>query len=173
MDVVFYFASALLIAVVFSYLIFTLKIYLQKREIADADKNIAVYGTQEQKAYEKKILDYKRLIDDFTVIVGKHKISSNIFSFIEDNTVPSVWFSNFDMSDSTNEIRLLGEAENMLTLSQQVQVFEKDKEYIKNITVLNSQAGVGGKIGFILNLSLGSKIFTYQSEPLIPNSVTQ
>ncbi|MDO8530201.1 MAG: hypothetical protein Q7S10_02235 [bacterium] len=162
MDILFYFVVSVLIAAVFCYLIFVLKIYLQKQKMAGIESNIAVYGSEEQKAYEKKILDYKKMVDDFASILGKHKISSNLFNFIEDHTLPSVWFSNFDMAHSTSEIRLLGEAENMLVLSNQVKILEENKEYIKSINVLNSQVGAGGKINFILNVSLEPKVFTYE-----------
>ena len=165
-DLVFYCAIALLIASLFSYGIFYYKAHLLNQKVGELDDKIAVYGTKEQKDYEKEVLDYKKKIDDFSTIIASHKISSNVFSFMEASTLPEVWFLSFDMSQPTNEIRLLGETDSMETLSRQVQIFEKNRDYVKNITVLNTQLGSLGKVTFNLNLSLEPKIFDYVSKTI-------
>ncbi len=162
-NVVFYFFLALLLVSILLYAFFVLRVYLQKKKISEIDDKIATYGTKEQKANEKQVLDYKKKIDDFAIIINNHRISSNIFGFVEDKTLPSVWFSNFDMSESSNEIRLTGEAESMETLSRQVKTFEESKDYVKSISVLSSQTESDKKIRFILNLILDPKIFNYNN----------
>ena len=152
----FYSALVLLMIAIFCYGIFWLKTYLQNQKIGELDKQISEYGTDQEKLYEKEVLGHKKTIDDFAAI-----ISSNVFVFIEENTLPSIWFSNFDMSKSTNEIKLSGESASMEILSQQVQIFENKKEHVKSISVLESETGANGKIKFILNLSLNPNIFTY------------
>lgn len=161
MNVAFYFFCALLVVLIFSYYILSLKVYFQNQRVNDLNNRMAVYGLSQQKMDEKKVLDYKKKIDDFSLIISNHKISSNMFSFIEKNTLPDVWFSDFDMSQSSNEIKLSGEAKNMETLSRQIQVFERNQDYVKNINILNFQTEPSGKINFILNFSLNPKIFVY------------
>jgi len=160
-DVIFYSFLAVLITIIASYLIFEYKSHLLRTKIKEVDAKIALYGTEEQKEYEKEVFDYKKQIDNFAAIMGNHKIASNVFVFIEQNTLPNVWFSAFNMSQVTGEIRLSGEAESMEALSRQGQLFEKNKEYVKGITVLNSQAQTTGRVKFILNISLDPKIFNY------------
>lgn len=165
----FYFALASLIVVVFSYLIFTFKVYLQSQKINEMDKIIAAYGTDEQRSYEKKVFDYKRKIDDFAVILKNHKISSNIFIFIEERTLPKIWFSQFetlDLSEPESEINLSGEAENTEVLSRQIQVLEKSKDYIKSVSIASYQVGPAREVKFVLNLSLEPKIFNYVNSSL-------
>jgi|SRR3989338_4571689 len=161
-----YVFSSLLVAAVFCYLIFFLKSYLLAQKLGEINAKIDSFGTAEQKINEKKAFDYKKKIDDFAVIIGKHKISSNMFGFIEKNTLASVWFSSFNMSESEDKIMLSGEAENMETLSSQVKVFESQKSSIKNVDVLNSQIGSNGKIKFVLNLALQPEIFNAPAEAL-------
>lgn len=163
-DSLFYLASALLIGVVFCYLLFSLKVYLQERRINYLENRIATYGTDQQRLYEKKFLDYKKRVNDFANIIKEHKISSNVFLFVEERTLSNVWFSNFDLSESINEIKLSGEAEDMGTLSKQVYVLE-ESEYVKSISVLNSQFTPNKKVRFILTLSLDPKIFNYTNNP--------
>ncbi len=163
-SVIFYFLCAFLVALIFSYSVITFKVRLQNQEMNELDNRIATYGMSQKKIYEKKIIDYKKKIDDFGLIINNRKISSNIFSFIEENTLPNIWFSNLNILQSANEIKLSGEAENMETLSNQIQVFERSQDYIKNINILNSQVEPSGKINFILSLSLDPKIFTYQKK---------
>ena len=116
------------------------------------------YSLYQQRIDENSIIDYKKKIDDFSLIIKNHKVSSNVFNFIEENTMSNVWFSNFDMSQSTYEIKLSGEAENIETLSDQIQTFENNKDNVKNINVLNSRVDANGKIRFLLSISLNPEI---------------
>lgn len=161
-DVIFYSLFAVLITIIASYLIFEYKSHLLRVKIKEVDAKIALYGTEEQKDHEKEVFDYKKQIDNFAAIMSGHKIASNAFAFIEQNTLPNVWFSSFNMSETANEIRLSGEAEHMEALSRQGEVFEKNKEYVREITVLNSQTQTSGRVKFILNISLDPNIFVWK-----------
>jgi preprotein translocase subunit SecG len=158
---VFYVMSALMVAILLCYGIFSFKTYLQRKEINEINEKIAFYGTQDQKENEKKIIDLQEKLKDFSGIVENHKISTNVFSFIEQKTLPKIWFSSFDLSETTSDMRLAGIAENMEILSQQVLAFEKSANYVKHINILDSQIESSGKISFMINLSLDPKIFTY------------
>ena len=159
---IFYCFFAVLITIIASYLMFEYKGYLLRAKIKEVDAKIALYGTEEQKDQEKEVLDYKKRIDNFATIMNGHHLASNVFAFIEQNTLPNVWFSGFNMAQTTGEIRLSGEAENMEALSRQGEVFEKNKDYVKSITVLSSQAQASGKVKFILTLSLEGNIFLWK-----------
>lgn len=161
-DRIFYAAWFLLALSVACYVLFFAKSVVRQREINAVDVKIAIYGSAEQKGHEKKVFDYKKKIDDFAKILGNHAISSQVFVFIERVTLPSVWFSNFSMSGSDNQITLSGETETLEILSRQVDVFEKNNDYIAGVNVVNSQVTPAGRIIFTLNLSLNPKIFNYQ-----------
>ncbi len=171
-EVLFYATLAALIITVFVYGVLAYKTYFYHQKIKEVVIAIAVYSTPEEKALEKKVFDYKKTIDDFAGLIANHKTSLNVFSFMENNTLPNVWFSNFSMSTVSNEVRLSGEAEDMEILSQQFKIFEDNKDYIKNISVLNSQTSSSGKINFVLNISLDPKIFAYDVNTFLPVSPT-
>ncbi len=159
--VFWYLALAILITVSVCYGVLTFKVYFYGKKIDEINSSIATYSTPEQKANEKEVFDYKKKIEDYTVLISSHKISSNVLNFIEQSTLENVWFSSFSMAGATTEIRLSGEAESMEVLSQQFKVFENSKKYVKHINVLNSYVGSAGRINFILNITLDSNIFTY------------
>jgi hypothetical protein len=158
MDVACCAVVVLLVASVFCYSIFNFKIYIQNQRIDEINSRISLYIASEHQLHEGAVLDYKKKVDDFALILSNHKITSNIFSFIEENTLPKVWFSNFSIEESLGELRLSGETESMETLSRQVQVFEKKTDSIKSITVLDSQTGSSGKVSFTLSATLVSDI---------------
>ncbi len=160
-DAVFYCISALLLALLFSYAIFGIKTYLDTQKINELDGKIAALDSLQQKEKEKKVLDYKKKIDDYYLLIGSHKITSNIFAFIEKKTMPNVWFSNFDISLPANEVKLSGESENMETLSRQIKAFEESGDYINSITVLNSEVQPSRKVKFTLSFHLNQKAFNY------------
>lgn len=158
--VVFYFIASLFVSVLFCYLIFSAKIYFQKRAIAKSEEALLTIGTNQQKDNESKIFDYRNKINDFSKFIKDHKISSNIFVFLEQQTLPNVWFNKFDMTQKNSELVIEGETENMESLSRQTTIFEKS-EHISKVNILSSNIGESGKIIFKMSLSLSPEIFNF------------
>ena len=165
-DFLFYAVCALLVVIVLCYFIFSFKINLQSQKVSEVQNRLEAFNADEYKKAEKEVLYYKQKIDDFTTIIKNRKISSDVFVFIEANTLPNVWFSNFNMSESKNKIKLSGESENMEIFSRQLQIFEKSVNYIKDVKVLSLDTQSTGIIKFVLDISLDPKVFTYKSDSL-------
>lgn len=159
LDVIFYFVTSLLIAVVFCYLIFVAKIAMQNKAIKDIDVKFQEVGTQQQKDYEKSVIFYQKKIVDFAGLIKNHQLASAIFGFMEKETLPNVWFNSFALNRKEATVNLSGSADNVDVLSRQTALLEKN-EYIKKIGVLNTQANATGGIKFNLNIALDPKIFT-------------
>ncbi len=172
-DVVFYFVISSLLATIICYVIFAIQIYIQNEKIKEVQVALTTVGTEQQKEMEKKVFEYQEKINDFSILINEHKITSNIFGFIEQYTLPNVWFSRFSIDEKQLAIVLSGETDDLETISRQVSTFEAT-EYVKKIDILNSQKGTQQKINFNISLSLDSKIFTFEpaalKEPAAPQS---
>ena len=162
MSYLFYFATILLAATVLSYLVFNFKVQFQEKLIGQVENASLSLRSGERQAYNKKVLDYKKKIDDFAEVLDSHRISSNLFDFIEKNTLKNVWFSDFSIQEIANEIVLSGESSDMKTVSNQVDIFEKSKNYVLKVNVLDYQINTTGKVNFSLNISLNPEAFNYQ-----------
>ncbi|MEK7562699.1 MAG: DUF5018 domain-containing protein [Patescibacteria group bacterium] len=167
-DVVFYFVISLLISTILCYLIFILKVYLQGQEIKNLDAAIETVGTDLQKDHEKTVFNYQKKINDYALLIANHQFSSNIFAFLEKNTLPNVWFSKFSISIKQKQVDLSGQADTLDGLSRQTVAFEKN-EFVKKVSLLGSNIGAAGKIDFNLALILDPKIFNYIPQPLPEN----
>jgi len=165
MDVVFYFVISLLIATVFCYLIFVIKIAMQNKEIKEQEIALESVGTDQQKEYEEEVLLYQKKIADFVGLFRNHEFASKVFGFIEQQTRPNIWFKSFDMNREGGAVKLPGEADNMEAFSRQVSVLEKN-EYVKKLNVINSTAGDLARVTFNLDITLDPKIFAPMSETL-------
>lgn len=163
-DVVFYFSASLLIAAVFCWLIFILKIYIQNKTISDLDIKIQQVGAEDQKNQEKDVLKYKKKINDFALLAENHKIASNVFDFLQKETLPGIWFDKFGLQTSQGKIALSGESENLDALSRQVLKLENN-ELVKKVDVLSSSVGSAGKINFELSITIDQKVYDYITEP--------
>ncbi|OGZ68377.1 MAG: hypothetical protein A3D44_01770 [Candidatus Staskawiczbacteria bacterium RIFCSPHIGHO2_02_FULL_42_22] len=158
-DFLFYFVCYLLAVAVICFAIFSLKAYFLHQNINDLDQKIAAAGTSTQKQEEKDLITYKKRVEDFTSLINGHTISLNIFNFIEQKTLPSVWFSAFDVSQAKNEFTLAGQAKDMKALSNQVKIFEESTAEVKNVSVLNSQVSGNGSVTFVINMVLEAMFF--------------
>ena len=160
-DLGVYVALALFGVVLAAYGFFFLKVYLQQQQLKSMDTIIAAYGTQEQKIAEQEFFAYKKKIDDFNSLIEKQRVVSNVFAFIESHTLPNIWLTDFNMTESKNTLRLIGLTDSIEVLSRQVQVFEMNEE-VDEVSIFDSQTDAEGNTNFILNLSLNPSIFAYR-----------
>lgn len=160
LDVIMYFFISFLIATVFSYLIFSFKLYAVKKELSKQVEALKTVGTLQQKTYEKEVMEYVKKFNAFNNLLKNHRFASHAFSFMQDQTLPYVWFKQFSLDAKNSSIQLFGETENLDNLSRQVASLENNPN-VKKLSNLNTTLGAGQKVGFSVNLSLDQKIFTY------------
>ena len=160
MDVIFYFVVSLLVATVFCYLVFMFKNGMIKDQISKESAKMESVGTQDQKNRETNVMGYQQKIGDFTVLLKNHEFASNVFAFMQAQTMPNIWFSQFSLDEKNSAIQLNGESDNLDAFSRQVAVLEKNK-YVKSITSFNSSLGEAARTEFNIGLVLDDSIFGY------------
>lgn len=163
MDVIFYFVISLLIATIFCYVIFLVKNNLQQKDIKKQSAALQTVGTEQQKEYEKTVITYQSKINDFTSLLRNHEFASNVFVFLQEQTMPNVWFKQFSLDQKNSSTQLSGESDDLDSFSRQVATFEKN-EHVKSITTLNSSLGSATRVNFNINLVLDQTIFDYISD---------
>ena len=109
LDTILYFVLTILIATIIVYFIFDIKISFQEKKLQDLEADIATTGIPQQKELEKKVFEYQKKINDFVILLNSHKTPSNLFSFIEQFTLPNVWFADFNLDTNTPTLKLVGE----------------------------------------------------------------
>ena len=125
MDIIFYFVVSLLIATILCYLIFLIKNNIQREGIRKEMTALQTVGTDQQKDQEKEVIDYKGKISDFSNLLKNHEFASNAFAFMQAQTMPNVWFKQFNLDEKNAIIQLSGESDDMDAFSRQVTTFKK------------------------------------------------
>jgi competence protein ComGC len=160
-DIIFYFAISALVATLFCYGIFLVKNNLQKKEISKIQIEISQFGSNQQKEHEKYVLNYQSKIRDFSNLLKNHRFASNVFAFMRGQTRPNIWFKQFGLTKSSNQVQFTGEAEDMNALARQVSAFETNK-YVKSISAISSAVGFLSKIDFNFSITLDDSVFGYE-----------
>ena len=163
MDVIFYFVVSLLVATVLCYGIFFLKNIWQRQDIQAESLKFSNVGTDQQRQEETDVISYQKKISDFTSLFKNHEFASNVFAFMQTQTIPNVWFKQFSLDEKGGTVQLSGESDNLDSLSRQVSVLEKNK-YVTNVGNLNSSLGDNAKIEFNVSITLSQDIFNYLSD---------
>lgn len=160
MDVIFYFVISLLVAAMFCWVIFLTKNNFIRNDIKIEDASLQTVGTLSQKEHEKEVINYQGKISDFADLLKNHQFASNVFVFVQAQTMPNIWFKQFGLDQKNAAVQLSGEADNMDAFSRQVAAFEGN-EYVKNIGTLNTSSGNSARTEFNIALALGQDIFNY------------
>jgi len=163
MDVVLYFVISLLVATAFCYVIFSVENSIQRKNISAEILKLQTVGTNAEKDQEKEVIVYQGKINDFSNLLENHEFASNVFAFMQSQTMPNVWFKQFSLNEKGVSIQLSGESEDLDSLSRQVAVLEKNK-YISSIGTLSSTVGSSARAEFNLNVVLNQSILNYLSD---------
>jgi len=160
-NILFYFSLALLIFSIASYFILDYSLKKSRKILTDLEESLARKETPEEIVLEKEILGYQKKIKDFSQLIGQHLETSEVFNFIQKNSHPSVWFSQFNLDSRENIILISGTTDSFETFNQQILIFKREN-FVQDINIKKILIGKKGKIEFILSLSIDPKIFSFQ-----------
>ncbi|KPJ56301.1 hypothetical protein AMJ49_05240 [Parcubacteria bacterium DG_74_2] len=157
-DLLFYFSLILLVISILSY--FALDSFFIKNSsdtLEDLEKQIAEKETSEVRSLEKKVLIYQEKIEDFLFLLNSQKSVLGLFTFLESNCYPKVWFSDFSFNMETGTVNLSGQAESFTALDKQLFIL-KQKTEIKELNLSSISLGEQGRAEFGLNIIFNQEV---------------
>lgn len=99
-------------------------------------------------------------IDAAKKILGAHVSISRVFDFIEENTLPTTRFGNFNYQGG--QVTMNGTAASYRSLAEQSLLFEQSG-VVDDIVISNLSLAEGGRVNFSLVLTLDPGLITYQA----------
>lgn len=90
-------------------------------------------------------------------VISKHGFLSNVFSFIEKNTLPDVRFNRFDYEAGKTVVILEAEAKSYEAMAQQREVFIENPA-VSKIGIGNFKLDSAGRINFEISLTFNPSI---------------
>lgn len=115
--------------------------------------------SQRDKDLEGKIYLAGQRLGTLKNVVNSHLYWTKVFTKLENRTVPTVWFSDFN-ARSLGEMSLSGFTSNLLTLARQFVSFSEDQS-IKEVSLSSIGKGEAGEINFSFELTFDPKTLIY------------
>jgi len=160
-NILFYLSIILLLSVIFSYFILDRFQKSASEKIRQFEAKISSEKTQEWLSLEQELKTKKKKIDDFSVLIGEHKLPSKFLAFSEGTFAetknfgnlihPKVQVLNFSLDIKNSKVKISGLTENFITLEQQYLIFQSEP-LIKEANLSNISIGKEGKINFSFEL---------------------
>jgi len=128
------------------------------------------------KSSEDQLLAVQKKINDFSVLIANHKDLKNVFDFIDQKTIPAMWFSDFKFDQSKKEeeniIYLEGKTSSFILIEQQLAVFKKES-VVKLAELTEVSINKDGEIEFIFKINFLPEIFILKIEENPPENAEQ
>lgn len=157
-SILFYVALAFLIFVAALIFILNLLINNSQKTLKELENKLAEAETSQNIALEKEILVRQKKINDFSQVISRHLETTRIFSLIEKNTHPKVWYSQVSLNSEGGAVSLSGVTDSFESLGQQLMILQEEK-LIKSLGLEKVAIGREGKIEFGLSVVLDSQVF--------------
>lgn len=161
LDWVFYFCLFLLIISVLSYFVLEYSLKSAEEELKNLKSEISEQRGEKNSQLKEKLLLNQKKIDDFSEILKEHKLTSQVFTLIENSTHPKISFVDFDFNSANSGLMFSGQTSNFKTLAEQLLILQRE-ENIENIEISNISLTDEGNIDFSLDITLNSKVFIKQ-----------
>jgi len=121
---------------------------IQKKEAQSFALNQSIFEK------EAEIVPIKNKMINFQSLIAQHKTPINLFSIIEENTFPNVWFSQLDFDFLERKALLLAQTDDLTTVEQQMQHFKEEplleKAVLSGVSLLDEGQGVDFSLKLIL-----------------------
>jgi len=144
---VFFISIAVYVGILYGY-----KPYLEK-QVADLDNQIKTYSQQIPPEEQTKLVSFYSQIANLQSILASHVISSQLFDWLEKNTVPTIYYSKLDLLSSSNQLNLSGYSKTVDDFSRQMILFQNDP-LIERIAINSVTAGANNLWQFDITLFL-------------------
>jgi hypothetical protein len=108
---------------------------------------------------EQELVPIKEKIDSFSVLVGQHQTSLDVYGFLEKNSLPKVWFSDFEFSLEEKMVTVSGQADSFITLEQQMNVLKNNQaDFLESVKLskveVDEEGGINFEMEFIFKTQL-------------------
>ena len=146
---VFFLVALLATGGLFAYRILLESSLTKQRDALKAlEEQFPIADIERREAVAQAIEASKTLLD-------AHVRQSRIFPFLQDNTLPSVFFNNFSYSDKDRTITVSGDAPSYQAVAQQASIFESREEVVSAM-FSNLSLTARGAVNFSLKVVLTS-----------------
>lgn len=107
-------------------------LFLLNRAQKEAQQTLVEEVKEKEKNLKGGILDQiftlEQRLKNLRTLLSRHVFPSNVFGFLEKNTLPEVRFLNMVFDAQAQKLDMSGEASSFSAISKQVNVFERDPQ---------------------------------------------
>jgi hypothetical protein len=140
---------------------------IQDDRKASTDKTYTIKGDLQQYEEEyagnkREVLEFKKKLDGFLLITKNRKELSQIFNFLERNTLEKVQFKGFiaKADDATLSLNGVVHGDDFLTLARQFLLLEKDKD-VASVSLTNISLTKEREVEFAFNVVLKPDVYKF------------
>ena len=126
-------------------------------QIKGLDQQLASLNQAVDESFKNQLVGVYSQFVNIKQLLNNRKTTSNLFSFIEQNTYSTVSYSSFKADVNSKEIAVDGVAPDYNTLTKQVALFEKSA-LVEKVSLENMQMKESSKIKGIMEVKFSLKL---------------
>jgi hypothetical protein len=134
--------------------------YLQSRSQA-LDQNLAQLSNSISQQDQQQFINIYSQIVNLKSVLSSHLFTANVFPFLEQNTLPQVFYTEAKFTGYTGTLELSGQAASLQMLAEQLSQFEKAPE-LSGAVLSSMNFNPSGSTTFVITLTFNQ---SYLSKP--------
>ncbi len=142
-------------AVLYAGLTFGYAPYIES-QIVSVQAKSAELDKKVPKEKQDQLIAFYSQISNLSTLLAKHPNTLKIFSWLEANTQPNIYFSKFSFNLATYQLSLIGVGRTPLDIAEQINIFEKSSE-VARVNFNNVSSMAGGSWQFNVSVFLDPK----------------
>jgi len=162
-EILFYLSILAVLAVIGGY--FGLDYFNKEalQESADLSQQISSAKTPEDDVLKNEIFGKAKKVNDFSIIINNHQITSKLFPFLGEICHPKVQFLSlsFSKAEEGYSVKIPAQAEGYKALHQQILILMGNKT-IKNLEISGISMAKEGGVSFDFSFVIPFEVFKFE-----------
>jgi hypothetical protein len=142
---------------------FGYEVYLTNQN-TDLQKRIDKFSLEVSPAEQEQLIGFYSQLQNLNVLLDKHIHTSQLYAWLEGNTVSNVYYSKLAINTVTSQMVLSGYSRDLASFSQQLQRFQDQKDAVSRVTFNNVSLGQKGYWQFDVTLFFLPSFFASQAQ---------
>jgi hypothetical protein len=151
--------------------LFLYKAYLNNQKDISSKSLSEVRGSFEKATIEELDL-YDKRTNIITELLNKHIVLTPLFKLLEENTIPSIQYTNFEQKEigGSYKVTINGLATDYRAIAMQADVFNTPKgQMLENVVFSNLEKTKNNNVSFDLEFNVNPSLLYYENNGLNQN----
>ena len=133
-----------------------------EQKLVELTASLAKQKSQDERNLEKKVLAYRRMLNDFPDLLNEHRMPTAMLAKLEEMTFSEVYFTKMKLDPLVGTLEISGISRNFAGLSRQLEIFRAVSGVFSGVSLNQAALNDKGTVDFVFNTKVDPEVMAFK-----------